>query len=305
MSRTSSAVKALEVRDGALRAIERALDSPADNPNDEHAVVTAEPNSDSPKRSEAPRPDPLRHGCRRSTWTLNPQILISFGGMEEASATEEFRTLRSRLYSVRKERSLKSILIASALPKEGRSFVAVNLAQALSLQEQCRVLLIDADLRNPRLHSVFGTSATPGFSDYSLQEMKEFEVMQAGCIENLFLIPAGRSVAGPTELVANGRLKSLIDRVESFFDWIIIDSSAALPVCDAGLLANCCDGVLLVVRSKSTPFDIVRKAQRRFREESMVGVVLNHIEERLSAAPSPDKAPAHKSAPARELLAEE
>jgi Mrp family chromosome partitioning ATPase len=111
-----------------------------------------------------------------------------------------------------------------------------------------------------------------------LQEADEFGVMQRSGEDNLFFIPSGRTVAGPTELIANGRLKSLIDRVEPLFDWIIVDSPAAVPVSDACLLANYCDGVLMVVRSNSTPFDIVRQARARFHEESLIGVVLNVIE---------------------------
>jgi Mrp family chromosome partitioning ATPase len=110
--------------------------------------------------------------------------------------------------------------------------------------------------------------------------------MQRGSTKGLFLIPSGRSVEGQTELVANGRLRVLLDQLEPLFDWVIIDSPAAMPVTDASLIANSCDGVLLVVRSHSTPFDIVRKARQRFREESLVGVVLNKIEPQASRGSS-------------------
>jgi len=78
--------------------------------------------------------------------------------------------------------------------------------------------------------------------------------------------------------VANGRLKFLLNRVEPLFDWIIIDSPPAVPVSDASLLANFCDGVLIVVRSNTTPFDIARKARQEFEDKHLVGVVLNGIE---------------------------
>jgi Mrp family chromosome partitioning ATPase len=97
-------------------------------------------------------------------------------------------------------------------------------------------------------------------------------------MENLFFIPSGRTVSNPAELVANGRLKFLLNRIEPLFDWIIIDSPPAVPVSDASLLANYCDGVLMVVRSNATPFDIARKARQEFREKHLVGVVLNGIE---------------------------
>lgn len=221
--------------------------------------------------------DVVLAGCTKQTWRIDPESMLSFGAGERTHVTEEFRALRSRLSQLQRQTSLKSVLITSALPKEGKSFVAANLAQTMALQPECRVLLIDADLHNPRLHNALGTSSAPGFSEFLLQEVDDFGVMQRGDANNLFFIPAGRSVAGPTELVANGRLKCLIDRVEPLFDWIVVDSPPAVPVSDASLIANSCDGVLIVVRSHSTPFDLVSKARDRFREESVVGVVLNVV----------------------------
>lgn len=223
-------------------------------------------------------------GCRRANWALRPEMTVSFGGNGLVRGAEEFRTMRSQLYRVRKQQNLKSVLVASALAKEGRSFVATNLARVLALQADCRVLLVDADLRNPGLHSAFGTYSAPGLSDYLLEEAEELEVIQRGRADNLYLIPCGREVQGQTELVANGRLQLLIDQIDSLFDWIIIDSPPASTLTDASLLSNSCEGVLLVVRSHSTPFDIVRKVRERFREESLVGVVLNKIESEDSAA---------------------
>ena len=186
--------------------------------------------------------------------------------------------MRSRLYQMREKQALKKVLITSALPKEGKSFVAANLAQVMVRQHGRRALLIDADLRGARLHQLLGTSATPGLSEYLLGENDEFGIMQRGGMENLFIIPSGRSVSNPAELVANGRLKILLNRVEALFDWIIIDSPPAVPVSDASLLANYCDGVVMVVRSNATPVDMARKARQEFRDKQLVGVVLNGIE---------------------------
>jgi len=289
MSRIRNARKSLDMEEAALHEVdaelERLVEGPAMGPVPVSTVAdegSGELKLPLAEITDATVSDNLLSGCRRSNWVPNPEMVLSFGGKEEDRGTEEFRSLRSRLYRVRKEQHLKSILVSSAVAKEGRSFVAVNLALVLALQPECRVLLIDADLRNPRLHVAFGTSAKPGLSEYLLNEAEEFAIIQRGYADGLFLIPSGRPVSGPTEVVSNGRLKSLIDQVESLFDWIIVDSPAAVPVSDASLLANSCDGVLLVVRSHSTPFDVVRKARERFREESLVGVVLNAIETKVS-----------------------
>jgi protein-tyrosine kinase len=176
---------------------------------------------------------------------------------------------------VREKMPLKTLLITSALPKEGKSFTSVNLAQVMVRQHGRRALLIDADLRGPRLHQMLGTSAGPGLSDYLQGKNDEFSIVQRGPLENLFFIPSGTGIEDPSELVGNGRLKTLVQRLEPLFDWIIIDSPPAIPVSDASVLAKACDGVLIVVRSETTPSDVARKARQEFPDESLVGVILN------------------------------
>lgn len=211
-------------------------------------------------------------------WALSPEVMLPFESDEPHRAAEELRGLRARLYQLREKQNLRSILITSAVPQEGRSFVAANLARVLSLQAGCRVLLIDGDLRGRRLHTSFGTCASPGLAEYLLYEIEEGEILQRGEADNLFLIPSGRRVAGPTELVSNGRFRTLLTRLGPLFDWIIVDSPSATNVFDACSLSNNCDGILMVVRSKSTPFDIIRKALERFPESAFLGVVLNEID---------------------------
>jgi protein-tyrosine kinase len=222
--------------------------------------------------------DTLLARCSQHNWTPDTKTMLFFNAEEQGYGTEEFRTLRSRLYQIKEKHALKKVLVTSALPKEGKSFVAANLAQVMVRQHGRRALLIDGDLRGARLHHALGTSATPGVAEYLLGESDEFGVIQRGPMENLFFIPSGRSVSNPAELVANGRLKILLNRLEPLFDWIIIDSPPAVPVSDAGLLANYCDGVVMVVRSNATPSDIARKARQEFRDKHLIGVVLNGIE---------------------------
>jgi protein-tyrosine kinase len=212
--------------------------------------------------------------CVPCTWSPDAKTML-FYNSEQGPGTEEFRTLRSRLYQMREKQPLKKVLVTSSLPKEGKSFVAANLAQAMVRQHGRRVLLIDGDLRAARLHLALGTALTPGLTEYLLTEADEFGIMQRGAMENLFFIPAGRSTSNPAELIANGRLKLLLSRVESLFDWIVIDSPPAVPVSDAGLMSNHCDGVLMVVRSTATPSDVARKARAEFDDKLLLGVVLN------------------------------
>jgi Mrp family chromosome partitioning ATPase len=97
-------------------------------------------------------------------------------------------------------------------------------------------------------------------------------------MEGMFFMPAGESIEDPAELVASSRLKTLLQRIEPAFDWIIVDSPPAIPVSDASVLAKACDGVLMVVRSASTPSDLAQKARMEFPDQLLVGVVLNGTE---------------------------
>jgi Mrp family chromosome partitioning ATPase len=122
---------------------------------------------------------------------------------------------------------------------------------------------------------MLGTTATPGLADYLQGGTDEFSIMQRGPMENLFFIPSGQELSNPAELVGSGRLKLLLQRIEPLFDWIIVDSPPSVPVSDASVLAKGCDGVLMVVRSNSTPIDMARRARQEFPDEMLVGVVLN------------------------------
>src|ERR1700727_2309886 len=139
-------------------------------------------------------------------WRPEPGTMLFMNGDDNVRGAEEFRTLRSRLYHMRERMPLRKILVTSALPKEGKSFTAANLAQVIVRQHGRRVLLVDADLRSPRLHHMFGTTAHPGLADYLTGRSDEFSIMQRGSLENLFFIPSGSDIGNPAELVGNGRL---------------------------------------------------------------------------------------------------
>ncbi len=215
--------------------------------------------------------------CPQPRWNPDLKTMLFFNSSSHMPGTEEFRTLRARLYKLREKRPLKIILITSALPAEGKSFVAANLAQVFVRQHERRVLLIDADLRWSRLHLSLGTALSPGLTDYLRGEADVFSIIQRSPQNNLFFIPGGRSVSNPNELIINGRLQELLQQMSPLFDWIVIDSPPAVPVSDAALIAEMSDGVLMVVRSAQTPFDLAQKVRQEFREKPLVGAVLNGV----------------------------
>ncbi len=213
--------------------------------------------------------------CRQTEWSPDQRTMLFFQEDDSRVGAEEFRTLRNRLYQIREKMPLKRLLVTSALPKEGKSFVAANLAQVMVRQHGRRALVIDADLRNPGMHRHLGAAQSPGLAEYLLGECDEFAALQRGPMENLFFLPAGRAVPSAPELLSNGRLKLFLQRVEPLFDWIIMDTSPVIPVSDATLVAGCCDGILMVVRSNATPSDLARRAREEFPDKLLLGVVLN------------------------------
>jgi capsular exopolysaccharide synthesis family protein len=219
--------------------------------------------------------------CTQQDWHLDPDVNIFHKSDMTERGAEQFRTLRSRLYLLRgkNKKQLRTLLVTSAIPAEGQTLVASNLAQAIVQQPDRCALIIDADLRRSRLHVPLGAPVAPGLTDYLRGEADEMAVIQHGQEANLCLIAGGNEVANPSELLLNGRLNTLLERVVPAFDWIILDSPPCLSVSDASMLADLCDGVLLVVRAGSTPSATAQRACQELQRKNVVGVVLNAVAE--------------------------
>jgi capsular exopolysaccharide synthesis family protein len=224
--------------------------------------------------------------CARSQWQPDPRFnvfhSVNSNVNSNPTGAESFRTLRSRLFQIAGTRQLQRVLVTSSIPQEGKTFVAVNLAQSIARQDHSRVLLIDADLRLSRLHQALGAPATPGLTDYLRGEADEIAVIQKGLEGNLCFIPGGSPVSNPSELLLGARMKHLLELVTPVFDWLVLDSPPALPVHDASLLADLCDGVLFVVRAGETDFEVAERASSEFRDKKLLGVVLNCVDKNES-----------------------
>jgi protein-tyrosine kinase len=286
MSRIHEALKKAEQERASILATDPAALSadPVLVPSQDDGAAFVDTRILGPSSATVPPPgeylrfDDVRARCAHPSWhlDLNSNVFANTG--LSPLAAEQFRTLRSRLYQFRSTQTLRSVLVTSALPREGKTFVASNLAQSIVRQPDRRVLLIDADLRCSRLHVPLGAPSAPGLTEYLRGGADEIAVMQQGQLENLCLIPGGLEVTNPSELLCNGRLKILLSRVTPVFDWVIVDSPPCLPVADASVLAGLCDGVLLVVRAGSTPAETAQRACQELQEGKVVGVVLNAAE---------------------------
>jgi capsular exopolysaccharide synthesis family protein len=214
---------------------------------------------------------------------------------DRGETIEQFRGLRTQIYQFRDQAPLKTILVSSGLPAEGKSFVTANLAMSLARNKNNTVLLIDADLRKPTLHTILGAPKLPGLTEYLagtaqmmdiLQRNQSPSIVEAGMVRSipdLAFISAGAGGDNSSELVANHRIDELIASLTPHFDWILIDSPPALAVSDAIDLARAADAVLLVAREARTPFDVAQRAQAAFTNSRVLGFVLNAVKDAPSS----------------------
>jgi protein-tyrosine kinase len=222
-------------------------------------------------------------------WALSLERLPSL--LERGPAVEQFRSLRSRIFELRDISPLKSIMVTSGLPQEGKSFVSTNLAMSLARHKNSKVLLIDGDMRRYTLHQLLGCESHPGLADYLAGKASLVEVMQrsepfegmtpgtAAITQNLTFIAGGNGGDKAADLSGSPRFGELIRLATPHFDWIIVDSSPVLPVSDAVNLARACDGVLLVARSGQTKFPVAQRAQSELKASNILGFVLNAVQE--------------------------
>jgi protein-tyrosine kinase len=222
-------------------------------------------------------------------WALSLPQLPAL--LERGPAVEQFRSLRSRIFELRDISPLKTILVSSGVPQEGKSFISTNLALSLARHKNSKVLLIDGDMRRYSLHQILGCESHPGLADYLAGKASAFEVMQrpetsqtgtAGAtaiLPNLTFIAGGNGGDKAADLSGSPRFGELLRLVAPHFDWIIVDSSPVLPVSDAVNLARWCDGVLLVARGGVTKFPVAQRAQSELKASNILGFVLNAVHE--------------------------
>ncbi len=201
-------------------------------------------------------------------------LLIDVSRPHEAPM-EEFRTLRTRLNHMKTLQPIHSVVVTSASPAEGKSLSAANLALAEAHLANNPTLLADFDFRRPVMHTLFGTTRSPGITDYLLGKCALHEAMRKIAGMNLYLLPAGEAVINPLELLNLREVKLLIDRLPSLFNWIILDSPPLLFAADANLLSTLCHGTLLVVRIGHTTIDSVTRAMQSLCNNNVLGIVVN------------------------------
>jgi capsular exopolysaccharide synthesis family protein len=211
--------------------------------------------------------------------TIAPETRIVYHLDPDSPGADRFRLLRMRLSPLWESGKLKTLLITSAQPQDGKSTVALNLATALAEQGRRSVLVIEGDLYRPSLAERLGLSRRPGLAECLETDQAPLPLLRR--IEPLgwYLLPAGTPEGNPTELLQSGKLLKVFEALRPHFDWILVDSPPVLPLTDTLSLRRYVDAGLLVVRADRTVKDAVEAAVGRIGTQHLVGVVLNGSEE--------------------------
>jgi len=189
--------------------------------------------------------------------------------------SEEFGTLRTSLAHLKAERGIRTILVTSSSPEEGRSFTAANLALAEAQLEDNPTLVCDFDLRRPSLHRIFQIDRGPGISDYLLGQAALPDAIQRIGASSLFVMTAGAPVMNPLELLHLGQTRRLLENLSNLFGCVILDSPPLLSASDASLLATLVDGTLLVARLGATRVDAMGQAIQSLGQNNVLGIIAN------------------------------
>ncbi len=215
---------------------------------------------------------------RGSSLLQYPRQVFNFEG-DDSVITESYRSLRTNLSFVSPDKPLKTIVLTSAGPSEGKSLTISNLATAYA-QMGKKTLLVDADLRRPVIHHIFNTKREPGFTDLFGENPDFNQIIHATDKENLFIIPAGVFTPNPAELIGSNRMSQIIEQLNSMFDIVFFDSPPIVAVTDSTLLGTKTDGILVIIKSHHTAREIASRAINILKNVNVriLGTVLNDID---------------------------
>jgi capsular exopolysaccharide synthesis family protein len=192
-------------------------------------------------------------------------------------SVEQYRRLAASLHEIQVEKGLKTVVVTSAVPKEGKTLTAVNLALTFSASYGRRVLLIDADLRASSVHRVLGTPNDRGLSDVLRSDRVEAPILSLSPL--LSVLPAGHSDSSPLAGISSERMRLFLQDCAARYDWVILDTPPLGLVSDAQLLARLTQAAVFVIRAGSTPYSVIERALTELGREYLVGTVLNGVEE--------------------------
>lgn len=209
----------------------------------------------------------------------NPELITI--NEPDSIAAEAYRALRTSIQFASIDRDIKTLVITSTNPSEGKSSVAINLGVVIA-QTGKKVLLIDADMRNPSLFRNLGIDNTEGLSTFLLKNESLEKYIRQYSVNNFFILPSGPPPPNPSELLASERMRQFISKLKEGYDFIIFDSPPLLPVTDAAVLSRSCDGAVLIVRSNKTIIEAAHRVKTILEnlKVNVLGVVITDVDHR-------------------------
>jgi capsular exopolysaccharide synthesis family protein len=241
-----------------------AYEAPAPLPPAWHAAATAPAFEPIVHEADAPV---QAHGA------LDSRLVAALA--QQSLAAEQYRSLRTRINRAENGRAIRAIIITSPAKGDGKSLTAANLALTMAQEFQQRVLLIDADLRRPTLHRLFGVAEGPGLTDILMGAAEVNQALVSLPEHHLTMLPAGTPPSHPAELLGSAAMRRTLDTLRTRFDRILIDMPPVAPLADLHIVAPMADGVLMIVRAGVTPRPAIERALSGLDVTKVLGLVLN------------------------------
>ena len=210
--------------------------------------------------------------------SFDPKLMAH--SMPESIDAENFKTLKGQILFPKDRSRPRTILITSAFPSEGKTFVAANLAVSLAQGINEHALLVDCDFRRPRLHTMLGCSNKDGLQEYLTGKRELSELLIRPGIENLTLLTAGNPAPNPAELLSSNKVKALFEELKAHYQdrYVIIDTAPSHVISEVNILAKYVDGIIFVVRSGKAPKELIHKCIENLGKEKVLGIVFNGYE---------------------------
>ena len=219
--------------------------------------------------AEAVEPQP----ARIPTGTLDMHLAAALA--PQSLAAEQHRSLRTRIKRAENGRNVRTIVVTSPNKGDGKSLTAANLAVTMAQEFQQRILLVDADLRRPMIHKLFGFQEGPGLSDVLMGAAELNDVLLAVPDYHLTLLPAGSLPSHPAELLGSAAMRRVLDSLRTRFDRVLIDMPPVAPLADLHIVAPMADGLLMIVRAGVTPKPAIERALAGLDMSKVLGLILN------------------------------
>jgi capsular exopolysaccharide synthesis family protein len=191
---------------------------------------------------------------------------------------EAYRSLRTNIQFANLDNNMKTILITSATPGEGKTITLLNIAIAMAQNKQ-RVIVIDCDMRKPRIHKILGISNKSGLAEYLMDGNNIDDYINRIFKLNIDVMTSGKIPSNPSELLHSNVMKEMVEFLEKKYDYVLFDSPPVVPVTDAVVMSSYIEGAILVVSSGKVSVDMVKKAKESLESSgvNLIGAVLNRI----------------------------